>query len=226
MIQFEIKEDYACILLDRPEKAHAYHRQMLIELEEYVHTVTLQQKVCVIGSTGTKHFCAGADLNQLKKKSAEDALNLRSQRVFNRIAESSSIFIAALQGAAIAGGFELALACDLRVAHPHAFAALPETEHGLIPSAGGCTRLTQLLGGSIARGVILGGERIGAERGYQWGLFHRLNEAPLDEAIRWASQLSRSSRLALHLAKQTLNNPTLEKERLAEAILYERRLGR
>ena len=222
-VRLSIHEQVATLELDRPQKAHAYTQNMLETLDHFWIEIEANCSVVVVQSSGERHFCAGADLQELRQKKAEDALDLLSQRIFDRIATSHVVSIAAIQGPAIAGGFELSLACDLRVAHPDAWFALPEVSLGLVPSAGGCTRLSELLGQSIAKGVILGGERILATQALQLGLIHRLDSAPKVNVAKWAQQLSQQDPLALRLAKQILSDPSLEQERLAAAILYERR---
>jgi len=222
MIRYNSFQGIATIFLDRPDKSHAYTPSMLKDLEEAIHQAE-DCSVCVISSTGGRVFCAGADKNSLRERRAEDALMLKAQFLFDTIANSRAVFIASMNGPAIAGGFELALACDLRVVHPSVYCSLPEVSLGLIPAAGGCTRLSKLVGASIAREVILGGGRIHADRGGQLGLFHRISDTPDEEALSWAQNISKYDPLALQLAKQTLNNPSLQAERLAEAILYERR---
>lgn len=224
-ITLQIHQQMAILEIHRPDKAHAYTQQMLHDLDTAWQTLEAQCSVVVLQSSGDRHFCAGADLTEMKQKRAEDALDLLSQRVFNRMATSHVVSIAAIQGPAVAGGFELALACDLRVAHPDAWFGLPEVSLGLIPSAGGCTRLTQLMGQSIAKSVILGGERISATHALQWGLVHRVDVQPKENATTWAQKLCQQDPLALRLAKQVLTAPSLEQERLAESILYERRHG-
>ena len=225
MIRYNSFQGIATIFLDRPEKSHAYTPIMLHALEEAIKEAE-KETVCVLSSTGERTFCAGADRDSLRNRRAEDALTLKAQSLFASIAESSTVFIAAMNGPAIAGGFELALACDLRVVHPRAYCALPEVSLGLIPAAGGCTRLSHLVGGSVARGVILGGEEISAEQGIQWGLFHRISDSPYKEALSWGAEIQKKSSLALQLAKQVLNSPSLSAERMAEAILYERTSGK
>lgn len=222
MIRYNSFKGVATIFLDRPQKSHAYTPTMLNELEKVIHQAE-DFSVCVLSSTRGRAFCAGADRDSLRERRAEDALLLKSQFLFDSIARSRTVFIASMNGPAIAGGFELALSCDLRVVHPNAYCSLPEVSLGLIPAAGGCTRLTELVGSSVAREVILGGGNIQADRGIQLGLFHRLSEKPDDEAMAWAEQISKYDPLALQLAKQTLINPSLRAERMAEAILYERR---
>ncbi len=222
-IQIQERSDIAILCLNRPEKAHAYTRKMLEELHNQFHSLCKRYRVLVLSSTGERHFCAGADLNELSHQTAEDALDLYSQKVFEDIAQSPTITIAALKGPAIAGGMELALACDLRVSAPRTYWKLPEVSIGLIPSAGGCTRLTGLIGMSRAKAVIIGGETIDADDALSWGITNRVSETPEQEAIRWAEQIAKQDPLALRLAKQVLANPSPEAERVAEAVLYERR---
>ena len=222
MIRYNFSAEIANIFLDRPQRAHAYTPDMLLELQQVLEKLN-NQTVCIISSTGEKHFCAGADKDTLSGRKAEDALTLVSQKVFDFIARSDTIFIAAMNGPAVAGGCELALACDLRVAHPRTFFSLPEVSLGLIPAAGGCTRLVKLLGTSIAKGVILGGGRISSEQAERWGLVHRISAEPLEEASKWAQEILKKDALALRLAKSVLNEPSLLAERLAEALLYERK---
>ena len=225
MIRYNSFEGVATIFLDRPQKSHAYTPKMLDDLEMAIHQAE-EFSVCVLSSTQGRVFCAGADKNSLQERRAEDGLMLKAQFLFDAIARSRTVFIASMNGPAIAGGFELALACDLRVVHPTVYCSLPEVSLGLIPAAGGCTRLSSLVGASVARELILGGGRINANRGIQLGVFHRISDTPDEEARAWAQEISQYDPLALQLAKQILHNPSLQAERMAEAILYERKRGR
>ena len=222
-IECNIEHNIARILLNRPNKANSYTPDMLNELMQIWPRVEREARISIIESSGHGAFCGGADLNEMKKVTAEDALDLLSQRLFDQISRSPVVSIAAIQGPAVAGGFELTLACDLRVADPNAWFALPEVSKGLIPAAGGCTRLTSLLGASVAKGVILGGDRILAEQAHTWGLVHRISNDPRKESLKWAQSLLAKDPLALKLAKQVLTAPSLKIERLAEAILYGRK---
>ena len=222
-IECHIENNIAILELNRPTKANAYTPSMLKDMDTCWSRIENQARVAIIQSTGDGSFCGGADLIAMKDARAEDALDLFSQRLFNRIATSKVISIAAIHGAAIAGGFELTLACDLRVASGNAWFALPEVSKGLIPAAGGCTRLTTLMGPSISKGVILGNATITALQALQWGLIHRMDTNPHDNALDWAQNLITRNPLALRLAKQVLQAPSLEKERLAEALLYEQK---
>ena len=145
----------------------------------------------------------------------------------NATAASPLISIAAVHGAAVAGGCELALACDLRVVGPQARFSLPETDMGLIPSAGGCTRLTRLVGPGRAKEVILGGMSIDAQTALAWGLAGRLADDPRAAALALGQRIAERDSVALRLAKQIIDRDedprSLAAERLAEALLYSRR---
>ena len=210
------------VLLNRPEKAHAYHRELLEELQQAIANIA--SPVVIIGSTGkTGPFCGGADLNELKSAQPEDARQLFSQKVFHELACSPFVSIAAIQGAAIAGGFELALACDLRVAGPNARFGLPEVSLGLIPAAGGSTRLPLLVGPARARQIILGGRELQAEEALNWGIVSQIAEDPLDAALIWATEIAGYDPGAIKMAKTLLDpkiEDRLEIERITQAQLY------
>ena len=169
-IQSEIIDQVGIISLDRPEKANAYDRAHLDALADAFEQLAATCRVVIIRSSDRRFFCAGADLNELKTATPEDARTLRSQAVFTTIARSQVVSIAVVDGPAVAGGCELALAADLRVIGANAVFRLPETGLGIIPAAGGCTRLTALLGAAVAKSVILGGEDISADQAVRWGL--------------------------------------------------------
>ncbi len=217
------------VTLDRPAKANAYDRLMLDQLETALHQLhdDSEIRVVVIGSSG-KHFCAGADLEEIRSRKAEDALELKSAGVFDLLAGLPEVSIAAIGGAAVGGGLELALACDLRVAAPDAFFELPELRHGIIPAAGGTFRLAQVVGRSRAKAMILGGERVDAEEALRWGLVNRLalRDSLETTVLEWAARIARQDPLALRLAKQAIDASGGEgtARRLAQvsqALLYE-----
>jgi enoyl-CoA hydratase/carnithine racemase len=163
----------------------------------------------------------------MKHATPEDAENLRSQALFERLARLPIISIAAVHGAAIGGGFELAMACDLRVVGPNARFGLPETRLGLIPTAGGCTRLPRLIGISRAKEVILGARTLDSQTAIDWGLAHRFAQDCRAEAMNWAVEITKLDRQALAAAKRVLDaddlSPSLARERREEAILYARK---
>ena len=156
---------------------------------------------------------------------------MQSQRVFELIAKAPFVSIAVVEGAAVAGGFEWALACDVRIVGPGARFWLPETALGLVPAAGGCTRLTELIGASKAKQVILFHERVHAERAVEWGIAQTLSDTPLRDALELAQSLGGEQLLARTLAKTLIDarggggggghEESLRNERIAEGLLYE-----
>lgn len=214
------------LTLDRPERAHAYDRALLDELLAGVAALA-DCAVIVVQSTGEQAFCGGADLDAMAAATPLTALDLYSQKVFTTLARLPAVTIAAVQGPAIAGGFELALACDLRVAGARASFAFPETRLGLLPSAGGTTRLTRLVGPGRAKAVILAGERLDATTALAWGVVNRVADDPRSEARAWAISIATHDSTALSLAKSVIDaeesTASLARERSAEAILYARR---
>ena len=222
-IQSKIIGGVGRILLDRPTKANAYDQAHLYDLQAAFRSLSERAPVVIIESSHPTVFCAGADLDQMRDATPDDARNLLSQAVFTEIARSPVVSIAVINGAAVAGGFELALACDLRVIGPGAIFRLPEVELGIIPAAGGSTRLASLLGASVAKQVILGGESIGAERAAQLGLGHLTADSPGDAAERWAQRILANPRAAT-AAKRIVNaaaeDASLRDEREAQSVLY------
>lgn len=225
-LQILHRKDHTQLLLDRPHRANAYDRATLERLSAALSD--RKQPVLVVGSMGDGAFCAGADLKEVGHAAPEDALDLFSQKVFAQLAAFPGVTIAAVGGPAVAGGCELALACDLRIAGPKARFQLPETALGLIPAAGGCSRLPTLIGVGRAKEMVLLGRSIDGPTALAWGLVNQLADDPLAAAEDMASQLAQRDPLALRLAKEILSPElagSLARERVSEALLYGRRNG-
>ncbi len=209
------------LVIDRAERAHAYDAALLDAIAHGIGTLGAHVRALVVESTGDRAFCAGADRAALAAARPVEAVGLRSARVFASLAALPIPVIAAVQGPAVAGGFELALACDLRVAGPQARFRLPETALGLVPAAGGTSRLVALVGGSRAR-------ELDAETALAWGVVHRVAHDPRAEALAWAQDLATRDAAALAAAKRLLADVegldgAFARERAAEGILYARR---
>ena len=216
------------LVLDRPDRANAYDRALLESLERLLEEAEADPpQVLLLQSSGEGAFCAGADRKEQAEAHFLEALTLRSQRVFTKLARLPTVSIAAIQGAAVGGGLELALACDLRVAGPQARFWLPETALGILPAAGGCSRLGRLIGFSRAKELILGGRVLDAATALSWGLVHRIAEDPRAEAHKWAEELLKRDPVAQRLAKELLDREeaqaSLSAERTVAAMLYQRR---
>jgi len=160
------------LTLSRPAKANAYTQPMLTALEAAIERAEgdRQVRVIVVTGDGDRTFCAGADRSELASRDWRDVANLLSARVFARLQASPLVSIAAINGAAVGGGFELAMHCDLRIASDRASFWLPEPEFGLLPAAGGVRLLPDLVGRLRANDVILGGARWSAEDAWRSGL--------------------------------------------------------
>jgi enoyl-CoA hydratase len=213
--------------LHRPERAHAYDQDHLALLEAGFSALAERCRVVLVASTGARAFCAGADQKEMVQANPLSALDLRSQAVFNQIARSPALTIAVVQGPAVGGGFELALACDFRVGGPGARFRLPETSLGILPAAGGTTRLSRLLGPSIARQVILAGRELSAEEALRLGLLTEISQEPREAALALARLLAARDPVALRLARDIIDlaeDPrSFDAERRAQALLYTRR---
>lgn len=226
-VHVDIQGNIGLLTIDRPERAHAYDRTALEGISSGFSELEAHCSTIVIQSTGDRAFCSGADLHEMTEATPLDALDLFSQRVFNTIARSPVVSVVAVQGAAIAGGFELALACDIRIAGPKARFELPETALGLVPSAGGSTRLTRQVGPSLAKQVILAGRSLNADEAHQYGLVLEIHEDPRACALEWARKIAARDPVAQRLAKGIVDHTddadSLQAERVAEALLYARK---
>ncbi len=219
------------VRLDRPEKANAYTQAMLDALADAVRRAALDESCKALVVTGAgEAFCAGADLQEIRDRSWQEVWNLKSAQVFAALAECRLVTIAAINGAAVAGGLELALACDIRLAAESARFWFPEPELGLIPAAGGTQRLCEVVGKARAKEMILGGARWNADQAAQFGLVSEV--VPVDEllprAAQWVERIGRRDVKALELAKRATDldaapGAGFDFERAAQSILQLRR---
>ena len=217
------------IEIDRPARANAYTTSMLAALEARLAELADEEsvRVIVVASAAEGRFCAGADLDEIHDRGIEDALELRALATFDALAAAPVPTIAAIDGPAIGGGLELALACDLRLATPRARFALPETGFGVLPAAGATFRLPALVGPSVAREMILFGAELDAEAARRCGLVNEVTEPQnLQQRVHhWCAAAASRDPLALRLAKRTLDPPGdagREAARCAQGVLYER----
>jgi enoyl-CoA hydratase/carnithine racemase len=203
-----IDEGIGYLLLNRPSKANAYSDAMIRQMDEAVDRFSADAavKAVVIGSAVAGRFCSGADLAEIRARSKPDAYKIPSMALFDRIEALPQPTVAAICGPAIAGGLELALACDLRLATPESSFALPETGLGIIPAAGGTWRLPRVVGQPLARQLILFGRELSGEEAVQVGLADLLVPADqlMEEARRWALRAASRDPLATRLAKAAL----------------------
>ncbi|WP_149454470.1 enoyl-CoA hydratase-related protein [Pasteuria penetrans] len=205
------KGDYVVLTLNRPQVYNALDVNVLLSLSSCITVVANDPKVRVVVITGAggKAFCVGVDRKERQCLVSEEvrAYTQKLSATLMQLASLSKPVIAAINGAALGSGLELALACDLRVAAKTAVFSCPEVGWGVIPSAGGTQRLSRLIGMSRAKEMILTTRRLGAKTAADWGLVHRLmeTECVLQEAEDWAAEISRLAPLAVCQAKRSLD---------------------
>ncbi len=205
------QDHLAVMSVNRPDKLNALNNQVLDEMEQALDEIEAnpQWRVLLISGGGDKAFVAGADIGELKdlnsrsgKKAAE-----KGQKLFRRLEKSHLFTIAAINGYALGGGLELALACDVRVAAEHAVLGLPEVTLGIIPGYGGTQRLPRLIGRGHAMMMLATGTKIQAAQAVQIGLVNLA--VPRDQLLQVcqniASEVSKNGPLAVAAAKRALD---------------------
>lgn len=205
--------DIIVAALNRPTKGNALNQPLINAIEALCQRVEAldangQTRSVVLTGVGDRAFCAGADVSELDGITATAARSQmrRGQQVFDRVERLPVVVIAAINGFALGGGLELAMAADIRVATPAARLGQPEITLGNLPGWGGTQRLPQLVGRGRATELILGGELITAERAYEIGLVN----AVVDDPVAWASALARriahSNPVAVAGAKRSIRS--------------------
>jgi enoyl-CoA hydratase len=177
---FDIKEQIGRITINRPDVLNALNLQTIEELDDCLESVRRDAAIraLILTGAGEKAFVAGADINELARQTPLDgkATALRGQRVFHRLETLGKPSIAAINGFALGGGCELALACTMRIASRNARLGQPEVKLGILPGYGASQRLPRLCGKGIAYELILTGDMIGAEDALRIGLVNRVTE--------------------------------------------------
>jgi enoyl-CoA hydratase len=174
-LKVSIQKRVGWITINRPKKLNALNRETLADLHHALATLEEDNNVrlLVIRGAGNTAFVAGADIRELAELTSNEAADLAllgNQQVFDYIEHYNKPVIAAVNGYALGGGLELAMACHLRVFADTAKVGMPETSLGLIPGYGGTQRLPQLVGRGRAMELLLTGDMIDAQRAYEIGL--------------------------------------------------------
>ena len=231
---FEKQDGIAHVTLNRPEKKNAMSPEMVIQLAEAWMDVQNDPeiRVALLTSAGDSAFCAGADLGRLitlitRAREPEDAWDqafVANRKIMNtalmRNTDMCTPIVAAIQGPALAGGLEILLNVDIRIASTEATFGLTEVRRGLIPAGGSLARLARQIGHAAALEIVLGGEPISAQDAYRIGGVNRLVEpdALTETALDWAHKIAQGSPLALRKAKEALIRSTGENLQTAFAI--------
>ncbi len=195
---------WARLTLNRPEARNALNTALLGQIAQALTAFTADPAIRAVVITGSPHFAAGADITEIEHKTAAEGAADPRKAHWATIRAFSKPLIAAIDGFALGGGFELALMADMIVLGPTAKLGLPETNLGLIPGAGGGQRLMALVGRARASRMVLTGEIIDAETAFSWGIAAYKAEAALPEAEALAQRLATRAPLALQAAKAAL----------------------
>ncbi|MBX2930912.1 MAG: enoyl-CoA hydratase/isomerase family protein [Chitinophagaceae bacterium] len=187
----ELENGILTVTINRPDKLNALNKDVFNDLDtllKQVYTDNQIQSVIIIGS-GNKAFVAGADITEFGNLSVEQGKQLakRGQDIFDRIEQSPKPIIACVNGFALGGGCELAMACHFRIASDNAKFGQPEVNLGLIPGYGGTQRLAQLIGKGRAIELLISANMIDAQTAVQYGLVNYV--VPQDELINKAKSI-------------------------------------
>ncbi|HOG45239.1 MAG TPA: enoyl-CoA hydratase-related protein [Anaerolineae bacterium] len=228
-ILYEKSEGLATITINRPEVRNALTQALMEELGQAIDQAEADEEVRVLILTGAgeRAFVAGADIGEVGARDTltELGANSRVRRgVFSRLEHLSRPSIAAVNGYALGGGCELALACTLRIAADTARFGQPEINLGIIPGLGGTQRLTRLVGKGRAMELILTGDLIDAQEAFRIGLVNKVVPAAqlMEEARALAKKLAAKPPLALRAAKDAVDYGA--DMSLAAALEFENRL--
>ncbi len=205
--------DGICTLtINRPEKLNALNEKVLSELDSFFTEINEDESIrgVIITGAGEKAFVAGADIKALSELDGESGRDTarNGQRIFSKIEECLKPVIAVVNGYALGGGTELALACHVRIGTSNAVFGLPEVSLGLIPGYGGTQRLTRLVGKGRALEMILTGRMVKADEALHFGILNRLEDAAEkahDAATALLSSMLKHAPLALGAAIKAVN---------------------
>jgi enoyl-CoA hydratase len=201
----------AFVTVNRPKVLNALNHQTLTELAHAFDALKVDDAVrlVIVTGSGEKAFVAGADINELAKMQAMEAKDKAffGQQVFARVEKLGKPSIAMINGFALGGGCELALACTLRTASTTARIGLPEVSLGIIPGYGGTQRLARIAGPAVAREWVLTADLFGAEEAHRVGVINRLfpPESLREGTLKLANTILSRGPVAVRLAMETIN---------------------
>ncbi|MBZ0269530.1 enoyl-CoA hydratase/isomerase family protein [bacterium] len=208
-VRLEVAEGVAVLTVDRPEARNALDAETVSEIHAALDRIEGDAgvRILIVTGGGRKVFVAGADVRTLLARTNRDVLAAGNNRLFARLEAVPIPTIAAINGFALGGGLEFALACDLRIAADHAKMGLPETGLGIIPGAGGTMRLPRIVGLGIAKEMVLTGVIHDAETALRIGLVNRVVPAAelMDAAHGLADAMKKRAPMALRLGKMAVN---------------------
>ena len=208
----EKEDNIAVITINRPSKLNALNRETIAELHEAFKALDQDAsvRVIIVTGAGSKAFVAGADISEFAGFSVEEGARLAAkgqELLFDFVEQLSTPVIAAVNGFALGGGLELAMACHFRVASDNARMGLPEVTLGVIPGYGGTQRLPQLVGKGRAMEMIMTGAMIGIEQAHMYGLVNHMvaQEELLPYCKKIGARIATNSPTAISTAIKAVN---------------------
>lgn len=210
-ILFEVKEGIGYVTLNRPEALNALNTEVLTELDDAFRNIDANPEVQAVIVTGAgRAFIAGADIAQMRELDGTEGrdMTIQGQKVMELIETVNKPVIAAVNGFALGGGCELAMACDVRIASEKAKFGQPEVNLGIIPGYGGTQRLPRLVGKGMAKYLIYSAEIIDATKAMNIGLVQDVVPAEelMERAEKFAKTVMSKAPVAIKMAKVAINN--------------------
>lgn len=207
---YEKQDGLVVIKINRPKALNALNVELLEDLEIAISAAEKDEDIKLVIITGVgKAFAAGADIAAMKDMNTIEGLEYAKtgQALYRHIEEIRKPFMAAINGFALGGGFELILACDLRIASTKAKLGLPETGLGIIPGFGGSQRLARLIGDTKAKELIFTAGMLGPDEALNIGLINKVvePEALMDETLKMAGKILANAPIAVGYAKDAIN---------------------
>lgn len=210
-LKFEVKESIGVLTINRPEALNALNSLVLKELSLFLNQLDREKSIrcLIITGAGEKAFVAGADIKEISDLTPEQAQRFAEtgQKIFRRFEVLSIPIIAAVNGFALGGGCELAMACDFIYASQTAKFGLPEVSLGIMPGFGGTQRAARLVGLAWAKELVFSGKHCSADEAMQMGLVNKVFDGPqlLEAAMETAKLISSRGPLAISRAKEVIN---------------------
>lgn len=199
----------AILTINRPQALNALNAEVLSDIACVLDTLTISDRCLIVTGAGEKAFVAGADIALMRDQNKMEAMAFARQGsdLFRRMEQLQIPVIAAVNGYALGGGFELALACDIRLASENAVFALPEVTLGIIPGFGGTQRICRTLGIGMAKELLFTGRKMKAQEALNCGLVNRVfaQEALMSGAIDLATDIAANAPIAIRAAKAAAN---------------------
>ncbi len=206
-ILFQKENHIGFVTINRPDSLNCFNYETLLQLENVIEEIEHDRDVraVIITGAGEKAFSTGADLKE-RKTLTEDQVrrNVKKIRhVFNKVANLPQPTIAAVNGYAFGGGFELMLACDFRIGAEEAVIGLTEVSWAIIPGAGGTQRLPRLIGEAKAKELIFTAQKLNAKEGIDFGIFTNVveREQLIEECVQFANKMLAQGPIAIQQAK-------------------------